>query len=738
MKIIASLWALVVAACCLSCAQRDEALRSALDENQQRLAASQELVTKLLEENERLKSPDFKREIATPQAAGTVRSSGGGLQPMDLFDLQLATDPRISPDGSTIVYVRRFADVMTDRWYGNLWQVAFDGSDHRPITSGLRNDSSPRWSNDGKRLLYISDVEGTPQIYLRWMDSGQTARLTQLQFPPSGVSWSPDDRQIAFLSFVPSAVQTLGQMPAPPKGADWAAPAMVVDSFTYRFDKRGYLKPGYLHVFVMDAAPGVPRQITSGDFHHNGGLFGRQAPVWTPDGQSLLVVANRREQAEMDPLNTEIYQFDLSGAAPIAITDRKGPDVSPAVSPDGKWIATVGFDDAVQGYQIRRLNLIERRGKKRRVVSATLDRDVRRPTWAVNSKGIYFTFDDQGNSKLGYYTLGGKLTVLADNLGGIGRAYGGAAFTVSRNGRYAFNTTTPHRLADIGVGRYGVQKQRVVTALNSPWLDQKQLGAVEEIWYGSSKDGQRIQGWIIKPPGFDPTEKYPLILEIHGGPFSNYGDRFDIEKQLMAGQGYVVLYTNPRGSTSYGERFGNLIHHAYPGDDFYDLNAGVDAMLERGYIDSDNLFVTGGSGGGVLTCWLIGRTDRFAAAASAYPVINWSSFVLTADISAFVIKYWFPGMPWDHPEHYRERSLLSVVKNVKTPTLLITGEEDYRTPISESEQYYKALKLLGIDTALVRVPDEPHGIARRPSHQIAKVTSILGWFEKYRKMEKTE
>ena len=224
-----------------------------------------------------------------------------------------------------------------------------------------------------------------------------------------------------------------------------------------------------------------------------------------------------------------------------------------------------------------------------------------------------------------------------------------------------------------------------------------------------------------------------MILEIHGGPFANYGDRFDLEKQLMAARGYVVLYTNPRGSTSYGAEFGNLIHHAYPGDDFYDLNSGVDAVVGRGYIDPDQLYVTGGSGGGVLTCWMIGRTPRFRAAVTVYPVINWYSFVLTADIGGWISKYWFPGLPWDHPEHYEKRSLLSVVKNVKTPTMVLTGEADYRTPMSDSEQYYQALQILGVESVLVRVPDEPHGIQVRPSHHMSKILHIIAWFDRHRK-----
>jgi acylaminoacyl-peptidase len=252
----------------------------------------------------------------------------------------------------------------------------------------------------------------------------------------------------------------------------------------------------------------------------------------------------------------------------------------------------------------------------------------------------------------------------------------------------------------------------------------------DKLWFGLY--GRRIQGWLIKPPGFDAARKYPLILEIHGGPFANYGPRFDVEKQLMAATGAVVLYTNPRGSTSYGEEFGNLIHHAYPGDDFHDLNSGVDAVIAKGYVDPNQLYVTGGSGGGVLTAWMIGNTDRFRAALAFYPVINWESFALTADMAPLANSHWFPGFPWDHPENYAKRSLLSVVKNVKTPTLIMTGEEDYRTPMSESEQYYKALKLRGVEAVLVRVPGEAHGIWGRPSHAMAKLTTLKGWFEKHR------
>jgi len=255
------------------------------------------------------------------------------------------------------------------------------------------------------------------------------------------------------------------------------------------------------------------------------------------------------------------------------------------------------------------------------------------------------------------------------------------------------------------------------------------LGKVESFWYESSHDDRKIHGWLVKPPGFDEKKKYPLILEIHGGPFANYGDRFAAEVQLYAAAGYVVLYVNPRGSTSYGLDFAALIDHNYPSQDYDDLMSGVDAILERGYVDSKRLYVAGGSGGGVFSSWIVGKTDRFRAAVVAKPVINWYSFVLTADHYNYFARYWFGKFPWEAPQEYLRRSPLSLVGNVSTPTMLMTGEVDYRTPISESEQFYQALKLRKVDTALVRVPDASHGIAARPSHLIAKVAHVLRWFE---------
>jgi acylaminoacyl-peptidase len=652
------------------------------------------------------------------------------LTAMDEFQLQQATDPQISPDGTKIVYVRRFADPMTDRRYSNLWIINADGSEHRPLTTGNRSDTLPRWSPDGTRIAYLSDADGKQQIYVRWMDSGQTARITNVEEAPDAIAWSPDSKELSFSALVLGKGPHLADLPAPPAGAKWADPPNAYNRLVYRFNGVGYLKPGFMQVFVVAADGGSPRQVTTGDFPNGGSeLGGASRASWSPDGKFLIKSVNRHPESDHEYFDTNVYEFSVADGTIRQLTSRKGPDNNAIVSPDGKWIAYTGFDDRYQGHQTTKLYLMTRDGGSPRALSEKLDRDVANPQWALDNSGIYFQYDDQGDTKIGFSTVDGNFKKVADHIASSVSSYGGGSFSVAHDGAIAFTLGSTDNPGDIAIANGGGIK--ALTSLNRELLAQKIPGRVEETWYESSKDHHKIQGWIIQPPGFDPSKKYPLILEIHGGPFADYGDRFDFEKQVWAAMGYVVFYANPRGSTSYGEEFANLIHHAYPGDDFYDLNSGVDAVIAKGYVDTNNLFVTGGSGGGVLTSWTIEHTDRFRAAASLYPVINWYSFVLTSDIP-FTARYWFPGNPWDYTDQYMKRSLTDEVEKVKTPTLVMTGEQDFRTPLSEAEQFYAALKLLNVDAVLVRVPEEPHGISRRPSHHVAKMLYVAGWFDQHK------
>ena len=652
------------------------------------------------------------------------------LSAMDEFQIQLPTDPQISPDGKKIVYVRRFADPMTDKRYANLWIINSDGTDHRPLTTGNRNDTSPRWSPDGLRLAYLSDADAKQQLYIRWMDTGQTARITNLDQAPDSIAWSPDGKMLSFSSLVLGKGPHIADLPAPPAGAKWADPPTAYDRLVYRFNGSGYLKPGYMQLFVVDSEGGAPRQVTNGNFPNGGNEFGPNRASWTPDGKYLIASVNRHPESDHEYQDTEVYEFSVADGTFRPLTNRKGPDNSPAVSPNGKLIAYTGYDDRYQGHQTTKLYLMNRDGTNPHSISDKLDRDVQDPQWAADNSGVFFRYDDQGDSKIGFYSIeGGVPKKIADHVASTTGAGGSGTFSLARTGLIALTYGRTDNPGDIAISNQGAL--RVLTSLNQELLTQEKPGHVEEFWFESSKDNRKVQGWIVHPPDFDPAKKYPLVLEIHGGPFADYGDRFDFEKQVLASKGYVVLYTNPRGSTSYGEDFANLIHHAYPGDDFYDLNSGVDVVIAKGYIDTNNLFVTGGSGGGVLTCWTIEHTERFRAAASLYPVINWYSFALTSDIP-FITKYWFPGLPWDNTDNYMQRSLTNLVAKVKTPTLVMTGEADYRTPISEAEQFYEALKLLNVETVLVRVPEEPHGIGRRPSHHIAKMLYIAGWFEQHK------
>lgn len=666
-------------------------------------------------------------------AAPTVHASDAHadprhLQPRDVFDLEWADNPALSPDGKRIVYQRNHYDIMKDRRRSHLWLLDVNGSLHRPLTSGQAGDGAAAWSPQGDRIAWVSGRDGSAQIWMRWMDTGQSAVISQLTESPGNLAWSPDGKWLAFTMRVAADTRPLARLPRKPSGAEWAPEAKLVDGLTWRADGAGVLRPGHTHVFVLAADGGTPRQVTRGAFQHRG------APVWSHDGKSLFVSTNYHKDWQHQPQQSEIYRIDVGSGEATALTDRDGPDRSPALSPDGRQLAYLGYDDRKLGHHVSRLYVLDLDSGRSRALTDDFDYAISSVDWDRDGRGLFVGYDRHGKGHVGWIaSRGGAVQSLVDDVGGtaMGRPYSGGRFVVA-NGRVAYTRGSEYRPADIAVVERG-RSARVLTDLNEDVLGRKTLGKVEEMWVKSSADGLDVQGWIVTPPDFDPAKKYPLLLEIHGGPHSAYGPHFAPEIQLYASAGYIVLYVNPRGSTSYGQAFADHIHHNYPGHDYDDLISSVDAVIARGHVDPQRLYVTGGSGGGVLTAWIVGHTDRFRAAVVAKPVINWTSFVLTADFSPFFANYWFPQMPWEPgaQEHYWQRSPLAHVGKVSTPTMLITGEDDYRTPISETEQFYQALQLRRVDTAMVRIPGASHGINARPSHMLAQVLNTLAWFKRY-------
>ena len=551
----------------------------------------------------------------------------------DIFELEHAVDPQISPDGSRIAYARTSMDVMTDRALSKIWIVDADGDNHRPLVAGPGHYGNQRWSPSGDRIAYVTEVEGRgAQIQVRWIDSGQTATLTNVRNAPSSISWSPDGTRIAFEMFVDVKAAPLAEPPAMPEGATWAPPVKVIESIYYRGDGEGYLKTGNTQLFVLAAEGGTPQQLTHGDYDHNGPL------AWSRNGDKIIFAANRQEQWQFDPVEAELWSVDVATGDLQALTDRNGPDFAPTLSPDGTKIAYLGFDDRKMGYHSVGVYIMDMKDGSKRLLTDDFDRSIDDVQWAGSSNRLYIQYDDRGRTHIASLSMNGKIDVVADDVGGnsLGRPYTSGGFSVADNGAFAYTAGSADRPADIGFGRGSGRATQGLTRLNDDLLGRKMLGNVQEMTWPSSAGALEIQGWLVTPPGFDASKKYPFILEIHGGPFAAYGPQFTAEIQLYAAAGYVVLYCNPRGSTSYGYDFANEIHHNYPGQDYDDLISGVDAVIARGFVDPEQLFVTGGSGGGVLSAWIVGKTDRFAAAVVAKPVINWVSTTLTTDISTFM------------------------------------------------------------------------------------------------------
>ena len=639
-------------------------------------------------------NPLFARQEPDPEPDKPVRSN---LLDKDTFmEMESVSSPNISPDGERILFSRRRVDQQNDRYTSNIWMCDVDGQRTSELTRGNWRDSSPAWSPDGTRLAFISDRSGTSQLHVMWFDTREVAQLTHLERTPDSICWSNDGSRIAFTQFVPDKELPLEiQLPARPAGAKWAAPAVLVDRLSWQRDGSGYRPPGYTQVFTIDSVlGGTARQITSGDYSHSD-------PQWSADDKSIYVTAIRKPDAEYLRGDSEIYAVDLETLDVRPLTDREGPDRGTQVSPNGKWIAYSGHDQQNFTSHISNLYLMDADGDDPRVIATELASSPAAVTWASDNSGVYFTVEEQGSTRIYFATVDGNVSRITDRVESL------SGFSISKTGQVATVQSNIQQVGDLVT--FSIQnpgQTRKLVDVNADVLAGVNLGQAEELWF-TAPDGVQSQGWLIKPAEFDPDKKYPMLLWIHGGPWSMYSVRFNWAFQNFAANGYAVLYCNPRGSTGYGQDFVNGIQYSYPGKDYDDLMAGVDKALQREWIDKDNLFVCGGSGGGVLTAWIVGHTDRFRAAVSMRPVINWHSFVGTTDGASWYDQ--FRSFPWEDPLEYSVRSPLRYVKNVTTPTMVMTGEADLRTPMTQSEEYYPR-----VQDAQERNPAGPHagGISR--------------------------
>ena len=636
------------------------------------------------------------------------------------LDWERVSDPRISPDGSRVVYTKRWVNKLQDRWESSIWIVDSDGGKARDLIKG----SSPSWSSDGTRLAFIApDDHDKAQIFVRWMDAeGAVSQVTRLTESPSNLRWSPDGTRLSFTMRVdaenPTSRNWTISLPRP-EGAQWTPDPRIVERLVYRADGIGFLKESFQHIFLVPAEGGTPRQLTSGDFNHG-------APIWEPGGQTLLFSSLIIEDADYRWQESEIYRLDAESGDLNQVTTRKGPDMRPVPSPDGRMIAYVGHDTTTFDYIESTLYVMNVDGSNSRALTAGLDRTPSALYWAPDGRGIYFNVSADGYANIYYASVGGDVRAATEgpqmfginDVSASGVAVGMWGDAHEPGDIYAFPLNNPNRRTRL-------------THVNTDVLAGVNLGEVEQIWSESSYDGLSIHGWVIKPPDFDPSQKYPMMLVIHGGPHGMYNGGFNYSWQEHAANGYVVLYTNPRGSSGYGTEFGNAIQYDYPNHDFDDLMSSVDEVISRGYVDDQNMFVYGCSGGGVLTAWVVGHTDRFRAASANCPVINWFSFPGVVDGNYLRWYADFQNFPWEDPSEHIRRSPISYVGNVTTPTMLMTGVMDLRTPISQSEQFYHALKAQRKPTAMVRFEGEWHGTSSKPSNFLRTQLYLRKWFERW-------
>jgi len=665
----------------------------------------------------------------------------------DIYSFRWIANPRISPDGSRIVYTYVTVNQKKDGYDTSLWIIPSSGGTARQLTSGPR-DTSPQWSPDGKMLAFArsSEKDGKPQpgqIFLLSMDGGEARPLTDLPKGAGGPVWSPDGHSIAFSST--NIVQDFEKK----KDGEEKTDVRVITKAVYRMNGAGYLepdRPGHIWTVEVPKIPGEAqkaKQVTTGEFSE-GDI------VWSRDGSQIYFTSRRVREAYYESPHADLYVVKATGGDITRIASLDGPIGSMALSPDGTRMAfsgaiDIGKDGVQRSYSQPDLFITSLQpGSTPKNLTVNYDYDISggiggdqapprgggssKPFWSKDGRFIFVVAAEEGRANLKRIDAEtGKVDALTT---GDHDVFSYNSTPDASKAAVLISSTT--NIGDLYALDVASRDLRRLTKINDDLFSKLNITEPAMIWYNSF-DGKRIQTWVQRPPDFQEGKKYPMIINIHGGPHAAYGYTFDHEMQWMAAKGYVVLYPNPRGSTTYGQDFGNVIQYKYPGDDFKDLMAGVDDLIKRGWVDPDHMGVTGGSGGGLLTNWVIGHTQRFKAAVSQRDIADWTDFWYTADFTLFT-PMWFRGAPWEQEADFKARSPITYIKDINTPLMLILGEADYRTPPgSGGEQMFRALKYKKIPTVMVRFPGESHELSRSgvPKHRVERLQHIVAWFDKY-------